>query len=156
MDSVKDVQSKKDEAVELKINGKIIEAIENFCRYLEYFQSDLEAWYALCDCYCEQKMFKEAVFCHEEVLMAFPQNIGVLCKHAYLVLSSGDVATSRKYYCRATELAVDLLEQQTEKHYVERAKEGLTKCILGLENVEKKQSDDKSLKTLIEKLKQKI
>ena len=105
--------------------GNVDVAIEELCKYLDTFLADVSAWRQLQELYAQTKQFAEAVFCSEEVVLAYPKNSEVLCRHAELVLHNGDVSLARKYYCLAAEEIYRAKEEESNR-------EGLTKALLGI------------------------
>ncbi len=99
--------------------GQDEKAIEELVSYLELFQADTDAWSELRDLYVSRGEWKKSVFASEEVILARPSVEKELCRHAELVLSTGDAVLARKYFCRAAELNVKN----------EEALRGIQKCL---------------------------
>jgi ER membrane protein complex subunit 2 len=82
------------------------EAVKQLVEHVETFSGDLEAWEMLADLYEQEKMFEQAAYCVEEILVQRPTHWGYLVKYAGLMFqmqSAESVAVARKYYCLALE-----------------------------------------------------
>jgi hypothetical protein len=64
---------------------------------------DQEAWLMLSDAYIEEKMFKLAAFCIEELLMLQPQNLLYQIRFADIQMLIGEYSLAIKYYCLSLE-----------------------------------------------------
>jgi tetratricopeptide (TPR) repeat protein len=86
--------------------GETDKAILELASYLELFQADAAAWGELRDLYAGERQLKKALFASEEVLLADARDEKQLCRHAELLLASGDAVAARKYFCLAAEVNV--------------------------------------------------
>jgi len=111
-------------ALHIKV-GSIEEAISALCDYLELFQADAGAWRELMELYATQKQFEKAIYCSEEVLLAYPKNAEVICRHAELLTLLPNVALARKYFCLAAELICENDERETNKAMFVRSLNGI-------------------------------
>jgi tetratricopeptide (TPR) repeat protein len=115
-------------AMHIKV-GETEKAIEELCVYLNVFQADVSAWRQLSELYKDKKRYKKAVYCSEEVILAYPTNCAMLFNHAELVYETGDVALARKYFCRVCELVYEANAEEAHKTLLLGALRGIEKCI---------------------------
>lgn len=109
--------------------GNVAHAIQELCSYLELFQADAAAWRELRDLYAGERLWKKALFCSEEVLLAYPQNAAVKCRHADLLREMGDDLLARKYYALAAESILAAHEEEGNRLVLAEALRGIRQCI---------------------------
>jgi len=88
--------------------GKTSEAITSLTEYLQVFMADLDAWAELADIYLKEQMYKQAVFCYEELILADPQNYHYYTKCAEIKYTLGGAANLMDaiyYYSFSLELS---------------------------------------------------
>jgi len=89
-----------------KALGDIDTTIKLLNDYLKFFMADTEAWQELSEIYLDQQMFKNASFCYEELILAFPQNFLYYVKYAEILYTLGgydNFRNARKYYALSLE-----------------------------------------------------
>lgn len=92
-----------------KANGEIPDAISALVRYLDTSYNDPESWLELCSLYLSQRMYQQAAFCVEELLLLQGSNHVWHLKYAEILYTMGEVALALKEYCRVIELCEDHL-----------------------------------------------
>ncbi|KAG1672000.1 hypothetical protein FOA52_013373 [Chlamydomonas sp. UWO 241] len=85
-----------------KSRGNVNAAIEGLKKYLETFQGDQEAWEELGQLYLDQQMYKQALFCCEELIM-FGPSPQRLVRYADILYTLGNFRMARSYYAKAVE-----------------------------------------------------
>jgi len=90
--------------------GKIDEAIEGLCRYVDVYQADGEAWYKLGELYLAQGAVDEAIFAFEESLVEDPASLTRTLALAEARYSrgkkeEGDLHLAKKYFAQAIEIS---------------------------------------------------
>jgi tetratricopeptide (TPR) repeat protein len=94
-------------SVALEKEGRL-SAIDLLIEYLLVFMADSEAWSELADLYLKEHMYKQAVFCYEELILAEPQNYHYYTKCAEIKYTIGGIACileSIYYYIFSLELS---------------------------------------------------
>jgi len=66
-------------------------AIKGLVEYLSVFMADTEAWSELGDLYLSEQMYKQALFCYEELILAEPQNYHYYTKCAEIKYTLGGI-----------------------------------------------------------------
>ncbi|KAI9187055.1 hypothetical protein LWI28_023864 [Acer negundo] len=90
-----------------KAQGDISGAIELLNKYLEIFMADHDAWRELADIYVSLQMYKQAVFCYEEVILAQPTVPLYHLAYADVLYTLGgleNLQTAKKYYASTIDL----------------------------------------------------
>jgi len=90
-----------------KAQGNISGAIEWLNKYLEIFMADHDAWRELAEIYVSLQMYKQAVFCYEELILAQPMIPLYHLAYAdvlYTLGGSENLQTAKKYYASTIEL----------------------------------------------------
>ncbi|KAI8867567.1 TPR-like protein, partial [Ramicandelaber brevisporus] len=82
-------------------------AVRALTEYLDIHAIDHEAWMELADCYLALNMYRQALFCLDEVMLLIPQNHIPQLKAAETLYSIGHLASALKRFCRALELCPD-------------------------------------------------
>ena len=113
-----------------KKQGNLDEAIAELCDYLDVFMADAAAWRELAELYVDTKRLDKAVFCSAEVMLAYPQNTDVLCRHAEILVLNNDARMARKYYCLAAEDILRAKEEGPNRHGLARALRGIVECVV--------------------------
>jgi len=88
--------------------GLTSDAITSLTEYLQVFMADLDAWSELADLYLKEQMYKQAVFCYEELILADPQNYHYYTKCAEIKYTMGGGANlldAIYYYSFSLELS---------------------------------------------------
>jgi len=91
-----------------KSQGDVMTAIKMLNDYLKIFVTDSEAWHELGDLYLSQQMYKNAAFCHEELILSFPQNFHFFIKYGEILYTIGgydNFKNARKNFAYAFELS---------------------------------------------------
>eukprot|EP00246_Nothoceros_aenigmaticus_P016574 TRINITY_DN7644_c0_g1_i2.p1 TRINITY_DN7644_c0_g1~~TRINITY_DN7644_c0_g1_i2.p1 ORF type:complete len:301 (+),score=70.14 TRINITY_DN7644_c0_g1_i2:268-1170(+) len=91
-----------------KAQGRSAEAVELLNKYLETFMADYDAWRELGELYTSIQMYKQAVFCYEELLLSQPANPLYHLRYAELLYTLGGLdnfRAARKYYSAAIDLS---------------------------------------------------
>ncbi|KAM7476910.1 hypothetical protein LguiB_024153 [Lonicera macranthoides] len=90
-----------------KAQGNIAEAIEWLNKYLEIFMADHDAWRELAEIYVSLQMYKQAVFCYEELILSQPMSPIYHLAYADVLYTLGgleNLQTAKKYYASTIEL----------------------------------------------------
>ncbi|KAL6751917.1 hypothetical protein V8C86DRAFT_3019753 [Haematococcus lacustris] len=91
-----------------KSRGRLPEAVEALKAYLDVFSNDREGWEELGELYLEMLLYRQALFCYEELLMHAPGNLAYLIRYAdllYTLGGNGHLKLARSYYSKAVELS---------------------------------------------------
>eukprot|EP00195_Chlamydomonas_chlamydogama_P009581 CAMPEP_0202894790 /NCGR_PEP_ID=MMETSP1392-20130828/4111_1 /ASSEMBLY_ACC=CAM_ASM_000868 /TAXON_ID=225041 /ORGANISM="Chlamydomonas chlamydogama, Strain SAG 11-48b" /LENGTH=304 /DNA_ID=CAMNT_0049579581 /DNA_START=42 /DNA_END=956 /DNA_ORIENTATION=- len=89
-----------------KSRGNMQGAVEALKKYLDIYSGDREAWEELADLYLELLMYRQALFCYEELLMFLPTHPHYLIRYAdvlYTMGGSSNYRMARAYYAKAVE-----------------------------------------------------
>eukprot|EP01114_Cavostelium_apophysatum_P013293 TRINITY_DN3183_c0_g1_i1.p1 TRINITY_DN3183_c0_g1~~TRINITY_DN3183_c0_g1_i1.p1 ORF type:complete len:315 (-),score=62.03 TRINITY_DN3183_c0_g1_i1:96-1040(-) len=87
--------------------GDVPAAIKLLNEYLKLFMADTDAWHELSELYISQQMYKNAAFCYEELILAYPQNHHFFNRYAEILFTLGDfdnLKLSRKNFAYSYEL----------------------------------------------------
>ncbi|KAI8912476.1 hypothetical protein EDD86DRAFT_111716 [Gorgonomyces haynaldii] len=79
------------------------EAIAHLVTYLDTFMQDADAWTTLAQLYLEERMFQQAKYCYEELMLLKPKHHLYQLRYADVVASMGRFELAVKYYCAAVE-----------------------------------------------------
>lgn len=91
-----------------KAQGKSAEAVELLNKYLDTFMADYDAWRELGELYTSLLMYKQALFCFEELVLSQPGNALYHLRYAELLYTIGGLENyraARKYYSAAVDLS---------------------------------------------------
>ncbi|GAX84373.1 hypothetical protein CEUSTIGMA_g11795.t1 [Chlamydomonas eustigma] len=89
-----------------KTRGNTLAAAEALKKYLDIYSGDREAWEELAELYLELLMYKQALFCFEELLMFNPLNPQYLVAYADVLYTIGSFRLARSYYSKAVEASL--------------------------------------------------
>ncbi|XP_038890191.1 ER membrane protein complex subunit 2 [Benincasa hispida] len=90
-----------------KAQGNIAGAIEGLNKYLETFMADHDAWRELAELYISLQMYKQAVFCYEELILSQPTVPLFHLAYADVLYTLGgleNLQTAKKYYASTIDL----------------------------------------------------
>lgn len=90
-----------------KAQGNIAGAIEWLNKYLETFMADHDAWRELAELYISLQMYKQAVFCYEELILSqptVPLNHLAYADVLYTLGGLENLQTAKKYYASTIDL----------------------------------------------------
>ncbi|KAF8388098.1 hypothetical protein HHK36_026764 [Tetracentron sinense] len=90
-----------------KAQGNISGAIEWLNKYLEIFMSDHDAWRELAEIYVSLQMYKQAVFCYEELILSQPMVPLYHLAYADVLYTLGgleNLQAAKKYYASTIDL----------------------------------------------------
>lgn len=90
-----------------KAQGNLPGAIEWLNKYLEIFMADHDAWRELAEIYVSLQMYKQALFCYEELILAEPTIPLHHLAYADVLYTLGgleNLLTAKKYYASAIDL----------------------------------------------------
>ncbi|KAG7021145.1 ER membrane protein complex subunit 2 [Cucurbita argyrosperma subsp. argyrosperma] len=90
-----------------KAQGNTAGAIERLNKYLETFMADHDAWRELAELYISLKMYKQAVFCYEELILSQPTVPLHHLAYADVLYTLGgleNLQTAKKYYASTIDL----------------------------------------------------
>eukprot|EP00798_Chlamydomonas_sp_ICE-L_P005710 gene5710-12772_t len=89
-----------------KSKGNLPGVIEGLKKYLEVFANDKEAWEELSEVYIESSMYRQALFCVEELILYQPNNTHYLTRYGDLLYtvanSSSNYRLARTSFAKAT------------------------------------------------------
>mmetsp|Transcript_20469 Transcript_20469/g.33184 ORF Transcript_20469/g.33184 Transcript_20469/m.33184 type:complete len:318 (-) Transcript_20469:80-1033(-) len=91
-----------------KSQGRTTEAIDELTKYLDTFMGDFAAWEELALLYAECRMYQQAVFCWEEVIVAQPQmhyHHRRIAEVYYTMGGEDHLRAARKYYAAAADMS---------------------------------------------------
>ncbi|RUP52029.1 hypothetical protein BC936DRAFT_143205 [Jimgerdemannia flammicorona] len=91
----------------LNTRGETHEAIAALTRYLDTSYNDPESWLELCSLYLSQRMYQQAAFCMEEVLLLQGSNHVWHLKYAEILYTMAEHKLALKEFCRVIELCED-------------------------------------------------
>mmetsp|Transcript_5315 Transcript_5315/g.19441 ORF Transcript_5315/g.19441 Transcript_5315/m.19441 type:complete len:299 (+) Transcript_5315:116-1012(+) len=83
-------------------------AIKELTKYLDTFQADSNAWAELAECYLAVGLYKQAMFCYEELVLASPLTPLYHVKLAEVLFTLGgadNIGKARRYFSAAVELS---------------------------------------------------
>lgn len=89
-----------------KTTGNVTGAISLLTEYLDVHQTDGEAWEELAELYVEAQMYKQAVYCYEELILQNPTSVQRHVKLADVLFTLGGSAhlkAARAHYAKAVE-----------------------------------------------------
>ena len=92
----------------LRAAGRPEAAVDALVEYLDTFMADVDAWEALAGLYTELRMYQQAVFCWEEVLVAQPQIPHHHRRMAETLVTWGGeprLRDARRYYAAALDMS---------------------------------------------------
>ncbi|KAI5676742.1 hypothetical protein M9H77_07692 [Catharanthus roseus] len=90
-----------------KAQGNIPIAIESLNKYLEIFMADHDAWRELAEIYVSLQMYKQALFCYEELILSQPTVPLYHLAYADVLYTLGgleNLQTAKKYYASTIDL----------------------------------------------------
>jgi len=90
--------------------GRMLEAIDLLNEYLQVFMADTEAWQELAELYLSLQSYKNAAFCYEELIAAYPQVHHYYVKYAEILYTLGgdiNLELARKYFAFSLELTAE-------------------------------------------------
>jgi tetratricopeptide (TPR) repeat protein len=90
-----------------KAQGNLSAAIEWLNKYLEIFMADHDAWRELAEIYVSLQMYKQAIFCYEELILSRPMIPLYHLAYAdvlYTMGGSENLHAAKKYYAFTIEL----------------------------------------------------
>uniref|UniRef100_J3L990 ER membrane protein complex subunit 2 n=1 Tax=Oryza brachyantha TaxID=4533 RepID=J3L990_ORYBR len=90
-----------------KAQGDMALAVEYLNKYLELFMADHDAWRELAETYVALQMYKQALFCYEELILAQPTVPLYHLAYAEVLYTMGgleNLQTARKYYASTIQL----------------------------------------------------
>jgi tetratricopeptide (TPR) repeat protein len=90
-----------------KAQGNVSGAIEWLNKYLEIFMADHDAWRELAEIYVSLQMYKQAIFCYEELILSQPMIPLYHLAYADVLYTLGgleNLHTAKKYYAFTIEL----------------------------------------------------
>jgi tetratricopeptide (TPR) repeat protein len=93
----------------LAAQGKRIDAIKAMTAHLDIFMQDQDSWLQLSKWYTQERMFQQAAFCLEELMILRPNDPFLFIRYADLQVMSGDLPLAIKYYCQALDTCKDHL-----------------------------------------------
>lgn len=98
----------KRKAAAYRAQGRTAQAIDELVKYLDTFMADFEAWEELAKLYTESHMYKQAVFCWEEVIAAQPQmhyHHRRIAEVYYTLGGEDNLRAAKKYYAAAVDMS---------------------------------------------------
>ncbi|XP_051147433.1 uncharacterized protein LOC127262674 isoform X2 [Andrographis paniculata] len=90
-----------------KAQGDLPRAIEWLNKYLEIFMADHDAWRELAEIYVSLQMYKQAVFCYEELILSQPTSPLYHLAYADVLYTIGgleNLHSAKKYYAATVDL----------------------------------------------------
>eukprot|EP00899_Mesostigma_viride_P024640 jgi/Mesvir1/5360/Mv15443-RA.1 len=102
------VNAMKRRVVIAKSKGKIPEAIDLLVKYLDTYMADVDAWLELASLYLSRHLFRQALFCFEELVLAVPHSPVYHRKCAEVCYTMGgadNLRSARKHYAAAVEIS---------------------------------------------------
>ncbi|PHU09966.1 hypothetical protein BC332_21826 [Capsicum chinense] len=90
-----------------KAQGNTSAAIDWLSKYLDLFMADHEAWRELAEIYVSLQMYKQAVFCYEELILSQPTVPLYHLAYADVLYTLGgleNLQTAKKYYASTVDL----------------------------------------------------
>jgi len=98
---------KRQAALELSKNN-MPGAVDAIRKYLDVYANDKDAWEQLGELYLQMSLYRQALFCYEELLMFAPASVAYLTRVADILYTLGgnsNLRQARAYYSRAVDLS---------------------------------------------------